>query len=1030
MSRNPRTVAGCWLAAAALTAWAAAAQPAAMVKDVRAGATTPLMPSPALWTAQLNGFTYFEFDDGLHGAEIWRSDGTALGTGLFLDICPGICGGARISELVLSGGRIFFSADDGAHGEELWASDGTVVGTHLAADIAPGLASSSPSWLTDVAGVLFFAATDAAGTRGLWRSDGSVAGTYAVAGTPVDPNQLVALSSTVFFVASDGIHGYEPWISDGSVAGTQMLSDTAPGSQSGAYASNSPYPHSFYLPVAASGRVYFSATEPTTGTELWRTDGTAVGTGPVADLLTGPDGASPQELTSCDGGLYFVAAQPIAGQPGNYRQGLFVVISPVGVPAELALVDASGPARSPFALTCVGDRVFFSAATSSEGNEPWVTDGTTLGTHLVTEILPGAGSSFYTPFWHFWGQAGGRYFAWANDGLTILPWGTDGTALGTERLVDPTPGSGLSSGFYSSPFPLGATSGFTAMRFVSTVDYSLELWATDGTRAGTHLVVDLPSPSSSSFDAYGFHGAYLAGGGSLLAFTPALDSTPQSIWTSDGTGAGTGAISVPSTSNSLYYGDLLTWRDSVFFANDDGVHGREPWVLSSGVASMLVDTDPGTGDTLGPLNYASAGSVVFFSGSNAVWRTDGTSGGTTPIDAGSVLGFAPSGLGVAYLRLEGTGCTIVHADVAGVSSLVMTDVGPCGAPFGDRSRLYFFAHDSHLWTSDGTALGSHAVVDLETAGPVPASPVLPPTRAAGTVAAGRAYFVVTDPTTGPELWTSDGTATGTHIVKDIFPGAVGSSPQWLTAAGTGIFFVADDGTHGRELWWSDGSDAGTFMVKDIVPGPDSGLPQELAFVDSVLMFSAHDAVAGRELWASNGSDLGTVRLQDIAPGTDPSSPMSFTLAGTNVFFYANDGVHGFELWALPRAALADLVSASLAYYTVTPCRVLDTRGGAPLSSGVASVLDIAGHCGIPATAKAVAVNLTAVGATAGGSLTGGPGNQTVPATTVIAFGANKTRAASAVVRLATDGSGTLKAEADLASGATVNLVLDVAGWFE
>jgi len=65
---------------------------------------------------------------------------------------------------------------------------------------------------------------------------------------------------------------------------------------------------------------------------------------------------------------------------------------------------------------------------------------------------------------------------------------------------------------------------------------------------------------------------------------------------------------------------------------------------------------------------------------------------------------------------------------------------------------------------------------------------------------GKVYFAGTDPEAGRELWSTDGTAAGTRRAEDLWPGAVGSSPDWLTASGGVLWFAADSPVYGRELW--------------------------------------------------------------------------------------------------------------------------------------------------------------------------------------------------------------------------------------
>jgi hypothetical protein len=123
------------------------------------------------------------------------------------------------------------------------------------------------------------------------------------------------------------------------------------------------------------------------------------------------------------------------------------------------------------------------------------------------------------------------------------------------------------------------------------------------------------------------------------------------------------------------------------------------------------------------------------------------------------------------------------------------------------------------------------------------------------------------------------------------------------------------------------------------------------------------------------------------------------------------------------------------FYTLTPCRIVDTRnatgpyGGPPLAAQALRSFALAGNCGIPATAKAVSLNVTITGPTAGGDLSLFPGGTTPPRTSTINFATSQTRANNAVLRVASDGKATLSVLNGMASG-TVHLILDVNGYFQ
>jgi List-Bact-rpt repeat protein len=197
-----------------------------------------------------------------------------------------------------------------------------------------------------------------------------------------------------------------------------------------------------------------------------------------------------------------------------------------------------------------------------------------------------------------------------------------------------------------------------------------------------------------------------------------------------------------------------------------------------------------------------------------------------------------------------------------------------------------------------------------------------------------------------------------------------------------------------------------------------------------------------------GTGTGTVTSSPAGIDCGSTCSSSFTLGNTVTLTATPDAFSTFAGWSdactgagscvvtmdAARSVTATFAfsgAPGLAYYTVAPCRVLDTRANPPaLTSGVMRVLAVAGLCGIPVDAKAVAINLTAVTPSSGGHITVFPGNASLPATSSINFGAGAVRANNAVLALSSDGGGTLAAQAFLAGGGQVDLIVDVSGYLK
>jgi Tol biopolymer transport system component len=121
------------------------------------------------------------------------------------------------------------------------------------------------------------------------------------------------------------------------------------------------------------------------------------------------------------------------------------------------------------------------------------------------------------------------------------------------------------------------------------------------------------------------------------------------------------------------------------------------------------------------------------------------------------------------------------------------------------------------------------------------------------------------------------------------------------------------------------------------------------------------------------------------------------------------------------------------FFTAPPCRLLDTREagqGPALVNGVPAVVDVHGVCGVPSSARAVAVNVTVLQAQGPGRLTLHPGNLSTPTTSTINFQPGQTLANNALLALASNGEGTLGILPVVTGGGTVHVIVDISGWFE
>lgn len=768
--------------------------------------------SPGTFAA-INGVLLFVARDVNHGVELWTTDGTAAGTRLFLDLNPGPTSSSPLTKIFFKN-RMFFTADDGTNGRELWITDGTIAGTRMVKDISPGSASSSPGsfaifndsvyffaagalWKTDgtdagtvkaatvtgrnlmVCGSqLFFEGFTAATDWEPWISDGTDGGTHMV--TEIAPGTkpsfdinfgsqgFFALGDRVVFLANDSVHGLEMWTSDGTAAGTRMIRDFVPGAK-GMWDSMFTYIRVF------NGRAFFRAVDVDHGQELWATDGTDAGTGLFADLVPGPGSASPGLPLVVGGKLYFGANVDPFG-PGLWVSDGISDTHPVHGP-EPGVAFATSVASS--TLWPVNGKVYFAGTTALAGTEPWVTDGTDAGTHMIANLaadrapssnpnlLAAAGNLLF-----FDVAAGATPGLWRSDGTeagtfkisnfvnhdTLVPVGSlvffhdqinspnlyvsDGTFDGTKSAADFLKRFGQSK--IGQFFPLGDTV-FAAVTEAGT-DYT-SLWKTTTAPDDTATKVGGKNPSGL-IDGSGRPFFYAQGPNNFYN---------RGLWTTDGTPAGTYAV-VPDLGDSQELTPLVSAAGTLFFLKLVQNGTSKLWKSDGTMDGTVVVKDLGT--SLSPLGTlaAAARHKVFFGVGAALWVSDGTEGGTREL---------------------------VKVPFATFPALVSL------AAVGDR--VIFEGRDVtkpgyDLWGSDGTPEGTKLLLGsgVET------------TQFANVD--GTVYFAAVDDAHGSEIWTTNGTPDGTKLLIDLEPGTESSSPAGFTRIGNLLYFSAFTSATGRELW--------------------------------------------------------------------------------------------------------------------------------------------------------------------------------------------------------------------------------------
>ena len=426
----------------------------------------------------------------------------------------------------------------------------------------------------------------------------------------------------------------------------------------------------------------------------------------------------------------------------------------------------------------------------------------------------------------------------------------------------------------------------------STPTFGKEMFRTDLTIGGTSVVKDLVTgtgdASPQSLTVFGNRIFFVANYSYIDPIAPPGGPaiTKYGLWKTDGTEVGTELVKdlglfpmLPTSAKPM----VVTNNLLLFFVGDNS-SGEQLWATNGSAAgTQLIKTfNPGFAPISTSIPTANTGSLFYFNrnvdtlmGSHELWRTDGTAAGT-------------------FLLRQSTGAPLGPSNTFDPS---LVAVG---------NKVFFvsanFSEGLELWKSDGSVAGTALFKDINF-GPMGAAPT------GMTNVNGTLYFSADDGAVGRELWKSDGTTVGTVRVKDILTGTSfdsgisgDSATSNFTSWNNKLYFVANNGINGTELWTSDGTSTGTQMVFDAGIGSQSLWPSKLVPMSTqMLIVTSPFGLAGQQLWVTDGTSTGTTVLSS---SSGVSQSTSFFVAGYKAYFQGNQAATGNELGLVMEALLA------------------------------------------------------------------------------------------------------------------------------
>jgi Tol biopolymer transport system component len=258
--------------------------------------------------------------------------------------------------------------------------------------------------------------------------------------------------------------------------------------------------------------------------------------------------------------------------------------------------------------------------------------------------------------------------------------------------------------------------------------------------------------------------------------------------------------------------------------------------------------------------------------------------------------------------------------------------------------------------------------------------------------------------------------TDTNAERDIFLYDRRTGELALVSHAAGSPTIAGSGPSFRSPVSADGKVAFVSLAEDLVDGQD-----DLSWTHDTFLY---DPVSGTNRLLSGAGSSETVT------GFGGGFAAGISRNGRSAYFdsAASDLVDG-DYNGVNDVFADHTPTPPTDFYTLEPCRLVDTRESDPLTSDTPALLAVHGTCGIPATARALALNVTTEGGTGLGLLRFHEGGLAATDASTINFAGGTTRANNAILPLSLAERG-LGVTPFVTGGGVVHLILDVVGYFE